>query len=123
MLVLLHRATNPALLLATSVMTSMTFIALGTPIAFRFRTVNAYLVGSSIFLMPVIAPAALALLQPMPVWLGLYPPVAQLRLLLVSSGYGSAAWPEIALMLAVNAACTAAATAYAIRALKRELGK
>jgi fluoroquinolone transport system permease protein len=122
-LVLLHGAANPALLLATAVMTSVTFIGVGTPIALRFRTVNAYLVGSSSFLIPVIAPSGLAMLDPMPAWLGLYPPIAQLRLLLLSTGYGAATWAEIALMLAVTTAAMAAAVVYAVRSLRRELGK
>lgn len=124
LLILVHRQTpNPALLLAIVLLTAICFIGIGVPIALRFRTVNGYLVGSGAFLTPVIAPAMLALLEPMPVWLGLWPPVAQLRLILVALGYASAGAAEIILLLAACGAATAGAVWYALATLRKELGK
>lgn len=121
---LVHQAVpNPVLLIATVALTSVTFLAVGVPIALRFRTVNGYLVGSSGFLTPLILPAGLALLDPMPVLLGLWPPVAQFRLMLVAVGYGSASPVEIAFLLLVTATGAIAMALWALAALRRELGK
>ena len=121
---LVHGAvSNPALLIVAVLLTSLAFLALGVPIALRFRTVNGYLVGSSGFLIPLIMPAGLALLEPMPIWLGLWPPVAQFRLILVAVGHASATPAELALLLAVAAAGAATITVWALAVLRRELGK
>jgi fluoroquinolone transport system permease protein len=122
-LLIFRDAPQPALLLFSVALTSIAFMGIGVPIALRFRTVNAYLVGSSGYLIPVIVPAGLALLDPMPLWAALWPPVAQFRLILVASGYGSATLPEIAAMLAVAAVAAAAAAWWAIVSLRKELGK
>lgn len=123
LLLVIHDAPNPALLLAAVALTSIAFMGIGVPIALRFRTVNAYLVGSSAYLIPVIAPAGLALLDPMPLWMALWPPVSQFRLILVASGYSSAGLFETAAMLAVAACSAAAAAWWAVIALRQELGK
>ena len=123
-LILVHGSVaNPALLLVAVALTSLSFIGLGMPIALRFRTVNGYLVGSASFLTPLIAPAALALLDPMPVWLALWPPVAEFRLILVATGHGAASAVEISAMLAMSAMTAAAMLIWAHGALRRELGK
>jgi fluoroquinolone transport system permease protein len=123
LLVVHQRAPNPALLLVAVFLISICFIGIGVPIALRFRTVSGYLVGSGAFLMPVIGPAFLALLEPMPLWLALWPPVAQFRLVLIALGYASAPAVEILVLLAVTAAATAGAVWFALGALRRELGK
>ncbi len=123
-LLLVHaRAPLPALLLLAVALTSVFFIGVGVPIALRFRTVNAYLVGSGGLLAPLIAPAALALLEPMPIWLGLWPPVAQFRLILVALGYAPAGTGEVALLVAIAALAAAAGIWLALAALRKELGK
>jgi fluoroquinolone transport system permease protein len=114
---------NPALLLLAVALSSLAFIGLGIPIALRFRTVNGYLMGSSSFLVPLIAPAGLVLLEPMPVWMAVWPPVAQFRLVLVATGYGSASTADIALMLAIAAAAAIAMLIWATAVLRKELGK
>ena len=113
----------PPLLLVAVALTSICFIGIGVPVALRFRTVNGYLVGAGGLLTPVIAPAAFALLDPLPVWAMLWPPIAQFRLILVATGYGSATPLEITLMLVVCAIAAAAAVWFAIAVLKREFGK
>ena len=123
-LLLVHRAAPyPLLLLASVALTSIAFLGIGVPIALAFRTVNGYLVGSSSFLTPLIGPAFLALLDPMPLWLGIWPPVAQLRLILVAMGYASASWTELLMLLGVAALAAIAAMIFAQRSLIRELGK
>ena len=117
------RAPEPLLLLAATGLTSVAFIGIGVPIALHFATVNAYLMGSSVLLMPIIAPAFLALFDPMPLWLGLWPPVAQLRLMLIALGHASATSVEIALLLGVAALAALASLAWALHHLRRELGK
>lgn len=114
---------NPALLLLAVALSSMAFIGLGIPIALRFRTVNGYLVGSAGFLTPLLGLAGLALLEPMPVWMAIWPPVAQFRLVLIATGYGAASMPEITLMIAIAAAAAAAMLIWATASLRKELGK
>lgn len=123
LLVVVHGAANPALLLVAVALTSICFIGIGVPVALRFRTVNGYLIGAGALLTPIIGPAALALLDPQPAWLAVWPPVAQFRLILVATGYGTASGSEIAVMLASCAAAAAAATWLAVVSLKPELGK
>lgn len=123
LLLVLHGAADPALLLVAVALTSICFIGIGVPVALRFRTVNAYLVGAGGLLTPVIAPAAFALLEPLPAWALLWPPIAQFRLILIATGHGSATPLELALMLAVSAVAAAAASWLAIAALQQELGK
>jgi hypothetical protein len=53
----------------------------------------------------------------------LWPPIAQFRLVLVATGYGTANGLEIAVMLASCAAAAAAAAWFAVASLKTELGK
>jgi fluoroquinolone transport system permease protein len=121
--VTVHPEANLGLLLVAQALTSLSFIGLGVPLALRFRTVNGYLVGAGAALTPFLLPAALALFEPMPVWALLWPPAAQLRLILVATGHGMATSIEIALMLASMLVFAAATTVVALVALRRELGK
>lgn len=124
LMLLVHGSTeNPALLLAAAALTSISFIGIGVPIALGFRTVNEYLIGAGAFLTPVIAPGFLALIEPMPAWLGLWPPVAQFRLMLVALGHASAGPIETVLFLGVASAAAVAATWFALVSLRREFGK
>ncbi len=59
----------------------------------------------------------------MPLWMALWPPVAQFRLVLVATGYGTADAGETAAMLAVSAVAAAAMLAWATAAWRKELGK
>jgi fluoroquinolone transport system permease protein len=118
-----HPDANLGLLLAGQALTSVSFIGLGVPLALRFRTVNGYLIGSGAALTPFLVPAAMALLEPMPIWALLWPPAAQLRLILVATGYGAATPVEIGLMLVSMLIFAAATTWVALAALRRELGK
>jgi fluoroquinolone transport system permease protein len=118
-----HRPTNPALLLVAVALTSVAYIGIGVPIALRFRTVNAYLIGSAGLLLPVITPGALALLDPTPTWALVLPAAPQLKLMLVATGASVASAMEIAFMVAASAGHAAGAGWLAVRALRRELGK
>jgi hypothetical protein len=111
------------LLLAAVALTSVQYVGIGVPIALRFRTVSAYLVGSAGFLTPVVAPGFLALLDPMPAWMLVIPAVAQLRLFLVATGAATASAPAIAAMLAVAAIAAVGATLLALHALEEEFGR
>lgn len=111
------------LLLISVALTSICFIGLGAAIALRFRTVNAYLIGSAALLTPVLLPAGLALIDPLPLPMALIPPVAQFRLTLVAFGHAGATPGELALMLAVVLAAAGGALVFAERTLRRELGR
>jgi fluoroquinolone transport system permease protein len=123
-LTLVHGAVpHPLLLLAAVGMTSLAFVGIGVPIALRFRTVSGYLVGAGALLTPIILPAGLALFEPMPVWLALWPPVAQYRLMLVALGYAPVDALELAVSIASSAAGMVGGIALALAALRRELNK
>lgn len=114
---------NWPLLMAGVTLTSLFYIGIGVPIALRFKTVNAYLLGSALFLAPALAPSGLALLDPLPAVLLVFPPVAQFLLILAALGYGSATGPDLGLALASAALAATAALYYAHRALETELGR
>jgi fluoroquinolone transport system permease protein len=113
---------NLPLLLITVALTSVQYLGIGVPIALRFRTVSGYLVGSTAFLIPLIAPGLLALLDPTPVWLLLLPAAAQFKLMLVSTGAANAGAPELLLMLGVSTLAAVGAVWIALRSLRREFG-
>jgi fluoroquinolone transport system permease protein len=114
---------DPVLLLSTVMLTSVQYVGIGVPIAIRFRTVNAYLVGSAGFLTPIVAPAFLALLDPFPGWTMVIPAVSQLRLMLVATGARPGGAAEVAVMLLVSAVAAAGGVWLGLRALGRELGR
>ena len=120
---LFHGAINWPLLLVAVLVTSLTYIGIGVPIALRFHTVTGYLIGSIGVLLPVILPAFLAFLDPMPVWAMLVPTAAQLRLMMIGTGAASDGLWQIALMLAAAGIGMCAATWYAIRRLETEIGR
>ena len=122
-LYLAHGTGHAALLLGTVALTSFQYVGIGVPIALRFKTVSGYLMGSTGFLTPVIAPAFLALLEPFPLWLTAIPSVSQFRLMLVATGAATAAPAELAIMLAISIASAAGALWIARRALAREFGR
>ena len=119
----IHEPANPALLLLAVGLTSIMYVGIGVPIALRFRTVNGYMIGSSGFLIPLIAPGFVALLDPTPAWAMVLPATSQFKLILVAAGAGSASAIEIAFMLLVVAAAAVAALALALHYLRRELGR
>lgn len=119
----IHQVANPILLLVAVMLTAVQYVAIGVPIALRFKTVNGYLIGSAGFLTPLIGPGFLALLEPFPLWLAVIPAVSQLRLLLVATDAASASAAELAIMLAIALAAAVGAVALALHALRQELGK
>ncbi len=123
LLLFVYRPSNPALLISAVALTSVQYLGIGVPIALRFETVSAYLIGSAGFLTPVIAPGALALIPGLPLPFLVIPAAAQLRLMLVATGAISASGGEIAFCLLVSLAATAGAVWFALRALKREFGR
>lgn len=118
-----HGAGNAPLLLIATTLTALCYLGLGVPVALRFRTVNAYLIGSAAWLTPLLLPSGLALLDPFPAWAVVWPPVAQFRLILVATGYGTAGPTDLAVMLAVCALAAVLTCAWALRALAGVFGK
>lgn len=115
-------AEAPLLLVAVG-LTSVQYLAIGVPIALRFRTVNAYLVGAAGWLTPLIAPGFLAVLDPLPAWLLVIPAASQFRLILVATGAAQASVVELSFMLVVAALAAAGAVWLAIWSLRKELGR
>jgi fluoroquinolone transport system permease protein len=123
LLVVVHGAPNPVLMVVTVALTSIMYVGIGVPIALRFRTVNGYLIGSSGFLLPVIAPGLVALIDPTPAWTLVLPATSQLKLMLVATGAGTAGLGEIVFMLVVCAIAAAGGLWLAYRALVKEIGR
>lgn len=118
-----QRSVDWPLLTAAVVLTSVQYVGIGVPIALRFRTTTAYLIGSAGFLFPVLAPGFLALIDPTPWWLWWIPAVAQLKLMLVATGAAEVGGGEMATLLAVSLVAAAGGTWLALRALGREFGR
>lgn len=116
-------ASGASLMALSVVLTSVQYVGIGAAIALRFRTVGGYLIGSAIFLTPVIAPAFLAFLEPFPLGLSVIPAVSQLRLMLVASNAASARPDELIVMILVCCLAAIGALWLALRALRREFGR
>ena len=114
---------NAPLLLLAVVLTAAQYIGLGVLTAYRFATVNGYLIGSAAMLTPLIAPGFLALLDPLPIWILLLPAASQLRLIMVATGSADATLVELILMIGVCRAAAALASWLAIARLRREFAK
>lgn len=118
-----HGGVNFALLMPIVLLTSIQYLGIGVPIAGRFKTVTAYMIGAAFYLTPVILPAYFALLDPMPVWALLIPAAAQLKLILIATGHGTASTLQIATMFLVATAAALFCVLWAIRNLQREFGE
>ncbi len=125
LLIVMRDAENPALLLVTVALTSLTYVGIGVPIALRFRTVNGYLIGSSGFLIADDRARHRSRCSiRCRIWLLLIPSAAQFRLILIATGAGQASAGEIAFMLAVCAlGCGRRRLAWRLASLRKELGK
>ena len=119
----LHARADPLLLMIAVALTSVQYVAIGVPIALRFKTVNGYLVGSAAFLAPVVAPGFLALLDPTPAWSLVIPAVAQFKLILVATGSAPATATDVVLMLSIATLAAAATVWLALASLDKEFGK
>ena len=120
---LVHGRPDFPILMASVFVTSLFYIGIAVPIALHFRTVTSYLIGSSGLLLPVIVPAILAFMDPMPVWAMLVPTAAQLRLIMIGVGAGTEVPNAVMLMLASSTLGAIAAIWTGLRRLDRELAR
>ncbi|MCB1518671.1 MAG: hypothetical protein KDJ19_13780 [Hyphomicrobiaceae bacterium] len=120
---LIPAGVNHVLLLTIALISSVQFIALGVPTALYFKTVTSYLMGAAGILAPFVIPAGLAFLDQMPVWAMLWPPAADLRLIMVATGAATNTGFEIAIMFAASLAGTTLAVWYATKRLEEEFGR
>ncbi len=111
----------PLLLFATTT-TSIMFICIGAVVALKFNTINGYLIGSVPIVTPLIAPAALNLIDPLPLYAFALPPAAQLKLLLAGFGVGSTSGATLTVCVASCLAGAIASFLIAQQLLKAELG-
>jgi fluoroquinolone transport system permease protein len=120
---LAHSGTNLAVLLPAALLTSISFISIGVPIALRFKSVTSYLVGSTGYLLPIVLPAGIAFLDPMPAWAMLIPTASQLNLILIGLGKTPVSGWEMAAMFAIATAAALAANRFGVHSLAKELGR
>lgn len=118
----LHEGVNWPMLAGAVVLASIFFLGIGVPAALFFKSVTSFLIGASGWLIPVIVPGFLALLDPMPLWVILIPTAAQFKLILIATGTGSASSLEVTTMFAVCFIAMVGAAWLAIGQLKKELG-
>ncbi len=111
------------LILFATTCASIFFIALGAVLAIRFKTVNAYLIGSVPILLPVLAPSLLVLVEPFPAWALLLPPAPQLKLMFIGFGVGNISNEMLWLSVAALIISTAFAFWAATTQLRHELGQ
>ncbi len=113
---------NAALVIFATICTSIMFISAGAIAALKFKTVSGYLIGSVPIITPLVAPAALLIVDPLPLFVYAIPPVAQLKLLLVAFDPEPTAFPVLGICAL---GCLVAATVCFIGSanfLKQELG-
>lgn len=120
---LIHTGANWPMLAVVVVLTSLHFLGIGVPAALYFRTVTSYLIGAAGWLLPLIAPAFVALLDPMPAWAILIPAASQFRLMLVATGAATASPIELAAMFAVTALAAVGTIWLARWRLEKEFGR
>lgn len=120
---LVHGDANWPVLTGSVLLTSLTFLAIGVPIALHFRTVTSYLMGSAGLLLPIMLPALLAFFDPMPVWAMLIPTAAQLRLIMNGVGASADGAGLIGLMFVVTALAAFGSIYLGLRRLDREIGR
>ncbi len=113
---------NWPLYVSAIVLTSVSFIGIGFPIALKFKTVTGYLLGAAGILTPLTLPIFFALFDPMGYWAMLIPTAAQFRLFLVSLGTFQASGLELFIMLLVSALSAVALVIFATETLKKEFG-
>ena len=111
----------PLVLFATAT-TSVMFVCIGAVVALKFNTINGYLIGSVPLVAPLIAPAALNLFDPLPLYAFVLPPAAQLKLLLVGFGVGSTSEATISVCVVSCLAGAFGSFFIAQQLLKKELG-
>ena len=111
------------LILFATTCASIFFIALGAMLAIRFKTVNAYLIGSVPILLPVLAPCLLVLVEPFPAWALLLPPAPQLKLMFIGFGVGNISNEMLWLSVAALIISTVLAFWAATTQLRYELGQ
>jgi len=111
-----------ALVLFATICISVAFTSIGAIVALRFKTVNGYLIGSVPFILPLIAPAAALLFEPLPIIVYALPPVAQVKLLLIALGASTSTFPVL-IVCSFSCIIAAAGAFYgATQYLQRELG-
>lgn len=118
-----HEQVNWPVYLPAVAVTGIMYLCLGVPVALWFRSVTGYMMGSAGFLTPVVAPAAWAFFDPMPNWAMLWPPAAQMRLILVGIGHAEESAPRLALLFALALVGAGACLWAALRALNKEFGQ
>ncbi len=120
---LVHGVTNWPVLMGAVLATAFAYFGIGVPIALRFRTVTSYLIGSAGLMIPIILPAFLAFLDPLPVWAQILPTTAQLRLLMIGVGAVTDPLESIILMFAISTLTAVAAIMFGIGQLDKEFGR
>lgn len=118
----LHEGANIPLLMIVAALTSIHFIGIGVPAAMWFKTVTSYLIGAAGWLIPLMGPSFIALMDPMPSWAMLIPWASQFKLVLVATGAHAVPGWQVWAMLAIVTLTAIAGVLIGLRSLKKEFG-
>ncbi|MCI5045673.1 MAG: ABC transporter permease [Aquisalinus sp.] len=114
---------NWPLFVFAGTITAVFYLGLGAFVAARTKTVTGYITSSVVWFLPLLLPAGVAFLDPMPLWLSILPTAAQLDLILAA--LDSERLSYLRLFVLTLSASGAAATAYyiGVRCLRRDFGE
>ncbi len=114
--------TNWPLYLVATAITSIFYLGFGAWMAVRIKTVTGYITSSLLYFFPVIVPAGVAFMEPMPLVFAVLPTAAQFDLVLAGLD-GTALSPARLTILLVSSALGAILSfRLGVQALRREFG-
>lgn len=119
----LHEGANIPLMVVTAALTSIHFVGIGVPAAMWFKTVTSYLIGAAGWLIPIMGPSFIALMDPMPKWAMFIPWAAQFKLILVATGTHSVPDWQVWTLLVIVTLTAILGVYIALRSLKKEFGE
>lgn len=114
---------NWLLFLTAATITAIFYLGLGAFVAARTKTVTGYITSSVVWFLPLLLPAGVAFLEPMPLWLAVLPTAAQLDLILAALDGENVSIARL-LVLMLSAGGAAAAVYYiGARSLRADFGE
>ncbi|MCF6327460.1 MAG: hypothetical protein L3J21_09235 [Devosiaceae bacterium] len=121
--IIFHPLLNWPLFLTTVTLVSISFIAIGFPIANMFPTVTSYMMGAGAIFIPIVIPMFFALMQPFPLWAQFIPAAAHFRLILASFGAYEIDRSQILLLLFTTLVFTLLCLWFGLRSIRREFAR
>ncbi|WP_306252135.1 hypothetical protein [Parvularcula sp. IMCC14364] len=112
----------PLFLVAASI-TSVFYLGLGAFVAARTKTVTGYVTSAVIWFLPLLLPAGVAFLGPMPLWMALLPTAAQLDLIIAALDGEQISVGRVSLLMLSASLAAAFSVHMGIRSLTSDFGR